>query len=36
MTEYDYFIAAVAIVGGGILGLVILFDLAEELKNGRK
>ena len=36
VSEYDYFTAAVAIVGGGILGLVILFDLVEEIKNGRK
>lgn len=35
MSEYDYFIAAVAVVGGGILGLVILFDLVEEFKNGK-
>jgi len=36
VSGYDYFIAAVAVVSGGILGLVILFDLVEEIKNGRK
>lgn len=32
MSEYDWFTCIVAVVGGGILGLVILFDLVEELK----
>ena len=35
MTEYDWFTAIVAVVGGSILGAVILWDLLEELKNGK-
>ena len=36
MTEYDWFTAAVALVGGSILGAVILWDLVEEIKNDRQ
>jgi hypothetical protein len=32
MTEYDYFTAIIAIVGGSILGSVILWDLVQEFK----
>ena len=35
MSEYDWFTCIVAVLGGSILGAVILWDLLEELKNGR-
>ena len=35
MDKYDFFVASLALVSGGILGLAILFDLYEELKNGK-
>lgn len=32
MSEYDYFTAIVAIVGGSTLGAIILWDLLQELR----
>lgn len=36
MDQYDWFTCIVAVLGGGTLGAVILWDLIEELKNGRR
>ena len=36
MDYYDVFVCVVAVVCGGILGTIILFDLVEEIKNGRR
>ena len=35
MSEYDWFTCIVAVLGGSVLGAVILWDLLEELKNGK-
>ena len=33
MTQYEWYTANVAVVGGSILGAVVLWDLIEEIKN---
>ena len=35
MTHYDVFCCIVAVVGGGIIGTAILWDLLQELRNGK-
>ena len=35
MSGYDWFACVVAIVGGSILAAVILWDLLEEIRNGK-
>ena len=36
MDYYDYFVCALAVVCGGILGLIMLLDLIEEFRNNEK
>ena len=36
MSQYDWFTCIVAVVGGGILAAVILWDLLEEIKNDKR
>ena len=36
VTEYDYLTAIVAVVGGSTLAAIILWDLLQELKDGRR
>jgi len=36
MSHYDYFVIVVGVVSGSILGAVALFDLIEDLKDGKK
>ena len=36
MSGYDWLTCIVAVVGGSILGAIILWDLLEEIKNGRR
>jgi len=35
MSQYDYFVVIIGAIGGGILGMVVLFDLVEEIRNGK-